>query len=709
MLDDAHDILGATLYDLNFDVTLIPGENSRQFGLVKLELCEPDLDDTFWKRLYDGWVQSARDEINDTSIFVQSRALAGSLTEEDAVFTIWAANEAQIKQEAAREKAQSGQATDLASAQEQTYANVERFLLGQSESLPDGDRPELARLIAEAVRRYYEEPMHGLLILGNPERLPSRHSSGIFFKIPVDAVLCGSTTLKDRMTTVKSSDLLAAITTEPKEYAQNISDVAAARLMSDFLAAFSGSFAGKASVAGDLEHMRDTEIFLQAIRRQPLAVGFGDGRTTFGWVLGPKYAIEESWQGNPKPVFKHTPIRHATSASIIAPAWWPSVKIKVTEQWIDEDGESISRKSAEAGSRTSDMNVSLPTDLSMITQTLMHGADREGGRPRLRAFWQEGDDEEKYQLEANTAGELLIRGKHLWRNPQVFVGSQRADSVRILADLNALHATFARVLPIAGAGDRDAVVDLTVVTSYGASTLRDAVVVHPSTSQIVTARLVSRVVSGTDPVRFEFDPPPPTAFANLQLQIRQADSLDSWEESNVEVMRAEGRAAIPIELKQTSALLEFQLRIKMQPNGDWINVVVSEMQSLVYVKDEAELKLKLEPTELTFDADGKASDELRLVVKMNPPQLFDEVYPWLKASDSLGLSFGGKHSLAVQRDAHGLFVDKDKLARSGSWLAPTQDQKKTQEKKHSSLLLRSPNGETVEVDGTLTVKQEPKT
>jgi len=67
---------------------------------------------------------------------------------------------------------------------------------------------------------------------------------------------------------------------------------------------------------------------------------------------------------------------------------------------------------------------------------------------------------------------ILIHGAELWRNPKVFVGSQQADRVDVLPDMNGLLAHFNTVTyPPTESGEgslaSQALQTLTVVTSFG--------------------------------------------------------------------------------------------------------------------------------------------------------------------------------------------------------------------------------------------------
>jgi len=106
-------------------------------------------------------------------------------------------------------------------------------------------------------------------------------------------------------------------TVEPKGYAQNISDVAAREKLISLALALSAAIpqAG-ASVGANTEYTRRSQMLLEAIKRQPLVVGFADGTTTFGWVVGPKFEIEGA---NMR--FSHTRVQHSVHVQTEASCW----------------------------------------------------------------------------------------------------------------------------------------------------------------------------------------------------------------------------------------------------------------------------------------------------------------------------------------------------------------------------------------------------
>lgn len=66
-LDDAHDIFGSTMYDLQFDITLKPGEKTRRYAQVTLKIEEPGslLTEEYYLERYCEWRKDIQDQINN--------------------------------------------------------------------------------------------------------------------------------------------------------------------------------------------------------------------------------------------------------------------------------------------------------------------------------------------------------------------------------------------------------------------------------------------------------------------------------------------------------------------------------------------------------------------------------------------------------------------------------------------------------------------
>lgn len=274
-----------------------------------------------------------------------------------------------------------------------------------------------------------------------------------------------------------------AYSVEPKEFSQNISDVAARQRLRDMVASFRATLPGGRGRAGGFQEQLDrSQSVLHAIKRRPLVVGFLHDERDFGWVLGPRFAIDSKGRMS----FRHGPVQYSFQASIVVPAWWSSVTLSGKVLGLDPKGRP--EKARNLGALWGgEIEVLLPGDPAAFTGWALHQTERRP--PTLVPHWTGSGQRRRRRVRAGQPASFLLRGSNLWRNPQVYLGSTRADRTEILPDMGGLQAHFDQVpLPpaeaVSGAepGERSRAprLDLTVVTSNGISTLPEEVEVLPA-------------------------------------------------------------------------------------------------------------------------------------------------------------------------------------------------------------------------------------
>lgn len=275
----------------------------------------------------------------------------------------------------------------------------------------------------------------------------------------------------------------------PKELAQNISEVAAKEQLLNMILALSAVMPG-ASGTLDMNYLSRWQSVAHGINRKPLVVGFAE-KDAFGWILGPRFEVADG-----KVQFSHTQAQHSVQATIAVPAWLDEITLKGEYSWggswpTSFWGGGLFSDCVREWKWLADLfggtplKVRLPRDLSALTRALLSDSGSQKPRPYIEPRWSaDGKQRPQVMLTAGEKGTLLIRGSDLWRNPAVFIGSQRADKVEILPDMGGLLAHFEKevAMPATVAGG-EARVDLTVVTSVNAAVLRDAVLIQPGGSE----------------------------------------------------------------------------------------------------------------------------------------------------------------------------------------------------------------------------------
>jgi hypothetical protein len=226
------------------------------------------------------------------------------------------------------------------------------------------------------------------------------------------------------------------------------------------------------SLGFDTAYMKHTQRIFDTIKRQPLLVGFANGDTDFGWIFGPKFGFDEDGHL----VWSHTPIQYSVQASVVVPGWWSQLKLDATSCWLSADkAEPMNCRTTDATSFT----VKLPADYSAITRALLAQKGQLLNQPSILPRWDANASRQRITVKQGKDETILIRGRNLWRNPKVLLGSQTADQVEILPDMAGLIASFKNIHMPDSSLPGPQLVDLSVVTSGGMSVLRDGVQILP--------------------------------------------------------------------------------------------------------------------------------------------------------------------------------------------------------------------------------------
>jgi hypothetical protein len=317
---------------------------------------------------------------------------------------------------------------------------------------------------------------------------------------------------------VSESDLYVD-SIDPQEYAQNLSDVSSTNKLLSLSLGISALLGNSASVSGTAGYLQQTQKLLQSIERNPLAIGFRGGQK-FGWLLGSPFKIQDG-----EPAFIHVPARQSFSVSFVAPVWLDHVTICANAWWIDNSG-TISRSITVEDPQH---KVLLPVDFSAISTAVNYFITGQ----RVPIVYEKDKQPSAWILQSGSSTDqtLLIVGPDLWRNPQVFVNSTKADTVDLLPDMNGLLAHFKNFPTV----QTLSLAPLTVVTSFGESTVGQSVTILPPENKSASgpsATLASGfVVGGTpnEPLSFAVDPKSmPGNYAGFVLKVRQTNNAADW-------------------------------------------------------------------------------------------------------------------------------------------------------------------------------------
>jgi hypothetical protein len=467
-LDDTHDLKGLTLYTLKFDLSVLPHDNNDGYGRVEFDLAQRTQsvdDDKMITERYNTWVWHLRHAINAEAMALQQRVEHRRLTQEEEVRLAVLIGLAQKEaQEAQTEGGLDSPA--LGALQRYLMTKQTRQEPSRAPAFPSEgstfDITEAKKGALQIVRHKYRSALRGLVWFGHD--IPIKVADSTYYVPFIGEEKTGPARLKDKLSNVRQYVLV----TDPKEQAQNISEVAATETLRNLVLSLQALIPqARVSASNYTEYIHRSQERLQSILRKPVVVAYSDRGAQFGWILGPRFIM--SAKG--KPQFSHTTVQHSVQVSLAVPGWITSLKLPYRTSWVAGNGSA----STTEASPWKYIHVDLPGDDAAITAQLLAAQ----GTRRTPFIEPMIDDDNKLQvlrLRANQPADILIRGRDLWRNPRVFLGTQLAHPVHVLPDMSGLSAHFDAVAmpPKTPKGDPQ-VLDLSVVTSEGMATLPRAV------------------------------------------------------------------------------------------------------------------------------------------------------------------------------------------------------------------------------------------
>jgi hypothetical protein len=603
-LDDTHDRDGKTLYTLKFDTALIPGTRTRRPALVKITIQQPELQPEEIPDIYHLWLQDLEARRAEDERAIALRFDRGQITSADESLIAYlkdglkdicrqAAEEIPAQESAPAQAwlsaAAKYTADVLAMSRESRAEYLDKIRRDLPKQTPRFHWPPAAR-VSPAIGAGSDEQL--ALLTGMTIALNAQYCKDFAGLASVKYDFAGygqgDTVVTGRIIPYQEgkdpesfwwnqsewkakpqargaeqfSAVLHKWTTsayvdaiDPQIYAQNISDVSSQTRLMELALALNAAIAKPASLSESMKYAHQSQKFLQAIKRQPLALGFANG-AAFGWLLSPPFEVGKD--GNA--TYSQAPTRQSFSVSIVVPAWLRELNLSATQCWITEDG-----KEADSVDLPPCLPVTLPRDMDALTSAMQRRSARLA--PTLYLTGE--------VLQAGAKGEqtLLVRGRELWRNPAVIVGSTPADAIDLLPDMRGLIAHF-KTIPATYSN----LADLTVVTSFGADSLEKSIrILAPSkaaTNIQPQAKLTNTFAVYTgQPLGFTLMAMPP-AFAGFSIKIGTKDTPGKWKNlADNEYQLATNRASliIPITISPpvpaTPTICHFDLGFRAAPSA----------------------------------------------------------------------------------------------------------------------------------------------
>ena len=601
-LDDTHDIDGNTLYTLKFDTALIPGDRSWRPALVKLTIQPEGLNNDLIKETYKLWIQqlNARRDADENGL--DSRLYSGKLSSDDEIWVNYMYDGMKAFCNIVKYKIKDAQlqAAYLAYGQQAAIKAVNWMTetpeirnkeIASFSNTNTEERDLLFTGMQMALNAKYSRDFAGLVSIDYDfNEYSTSNTVATCRLVPYNPILDTNSVWWSRSewNSKRQMDGIVQFTElmkdwqpkayvdsiDPPMYAQNISDVSSQTSLIQLALAINAAIGKPASLDETMKWTHETQKFLQAIKRQPLAVGFNSG-SEFGWLLGAPYGINDS--GDPE--FRQMPVRQSFTVSIVVPAWAKLLTITGTQSWIDDDGTEIK------GSNLLPYDVILPRDMSALISAAQYRLARIG--PKIGLYGQ------SLQVDTN-AQTLLIQGSDLWRNPAVFVNSTRADTVDLLPNMQGLLAHFSSI-PQIDAGPAD----LTVVTSFGVDSIQKGVNVTSPLQPAITnappqAKLTnSFAVNGGQKLGFTLTGMP-SAFAGFSIQLNTKGNPGKWQNiadtdctygtNSVSIAINPPAAAAPAAAPAAPTLYTIQLGLRLTPSATPINLIAdtNNLPSFIY-------------------------------------------------------------------------------------------------------------------------------
>jgi hypothetical protein len=510
-------------------------------------------------------------------------------------------------------------------------AKYRKWLHGLLEYLKTGETgPDSAHALEYLVQERYQSALTNIVIFSDStEQIIKIDGNDFFVCITAEdksGAKTGYPAFTNSLETIRATWKPHVTLVEPKEYAQNISDVAARERVLSLAASLSALIPQVgASVGFDSSYVKHTQEMFDTIKRQPLLVGFANGNDEFGWILGPKFAIKPNGQL----AWSHTPIQYSVQASIVVPGWWSQLRLSATNWWLSESGEQKYQTGI------SHFVVTLPRDYSAITRALLAKSDLSLLQPSIRPRWDANPSRRHIVVQAGNNETILIRGRDLWRNPQVLIGSQPAGQVQVLPDMAGLLASFDNVRMPAAAIPGPQVVDLSVITSGGMSVLRDGVQILPDQKNqpAAFATLQSTYLTSGGQLIFAIDPSLlPKTYGQLTLLLGDPRTGASVSYQITNRFPAGGAWQAPVStnsLSGDSREIQVDLRIGQTPDPkETLQSILRQAPvKIAYFANATIPQFQLSPNSASFSTNNPTGTANVTLAVQTDTNLFKEAFP----------------------------------------------------------------------------------
>jgi hypothetical protein len=517
---------------------------------------------------------------------------------------------------------------------------------------PDSDTDAILQALASLVTAQFANALKdstggNLVTFGGP-RLANSERGDFRYLVPVESYTNEACALVARIDELqkKTKSCPFVYAAEPKESAQNLSDVSAKQSALNLSASLAAAIPQLGTSIGTyVNYLKQNQYLLETIKREPLLVSYIRNETNFGWIVGPRFKIREK---KLKLDYEHIPVQESVQATIAVPAWLPAVTIIVSNRWLGSNGELAPRTRPE----TQKYEVRLRPDMDALTRALLEDSDPVWfGSPQINPRWDCDPRKQGYVLQAGQPAQLLILGRNLWRNPKIFIGSQGTTTeydYTILPDMQGLVARIPSILPIPslpGGDGKPAKVDLRVVTSDGEAVLKDAVTILSGTPAGAVGSFVGVLtnwaVAGASTAFALSTSQAPEDYVDYELYLAPNGTDMIPVATNASPQGAQLGFTLPnggIWANPTRALVNVKLRTSPQKRP--VSVLNGGEQPIVVFTSAAQSQFHLSNASVNVPTNSAAATNITILppdpgTNPNLPDLFWAAWPGLDGGSAL--------------------------------------------------------------------------
>ncbi len=473
-LDDVHDANGNTLYRLQFNATVLPGEIKNKYGVLDFEILQPRVTDAKIQSLYELWLNNLMMRSISPNEWerMQSVLLKQGLFKRVVLSEVPTRSEGKMElilftypgdDETIIEILEQDRISDsLINATKNNLQKFNRMNSQNQASLQEfAERVNSSRNSLRGIEVFFStmkqlndnlitvptkdqfdewEAKFSAVLLATQDIIEDAEED-VRTKVPVAFI--------DRFTDMQEfwAGEAYSYQAQPTERVQRISSLASAanslQMAMSLAATLPAQGVGIQAGAGAA---RTAVGMVDALERSPIVIGYTNRDTStsissittphFGYVFGPK-AILNAKSNTLE--YRQIPASHAIYADISVPSWWPSLTLKVRRAWAGNWHEG--KKVLAANTDNTEFEVRLLPqryNIDLLTRYLANDDLMLGSleKPKIESVTPE---------EVSTCSgrvEFLIEGKHLWRNARAYLRGKRHDSLDVLPDMNGIVVSF---------------------------------------------------------------------------------------------------------------------------------------------------------------------------------------------------------------------------------------------------------------------------